>query len=252
MKRFDRIKTIQLIALIGLTIASLIVIFTDQELYAAIARDPGVRYLALMLWIVIGLSFAFLFFDFSSYADLKRENTELDNAVYSDALTGIANRYSVDAYIGAFLNQPLPKDMGCMTIELTNLGEINKKTGHSGGDAAILAFAEILAASAGGVCFIGRNGGNKFVAIFRECSENRLMRFRKAVAEGTAAYNEKHADAPVRYCEGTAFDEGEKAKTLTELVALSDRRAWKAFSDMQKAENAGKSVEETDSDMQKS
>ena len=46
---------------------------------------------------------------------------ELDVAIYSDALTGIANRYSVDVYLGRFLNKPLPEDIGCVTIDLTNL-----------------------------------------------------------------------------------------------------------------------------------
>ena len=97
MKKFDRIKTIQLILLMAITASSLVVILRNSELYALIATNMAARTISILLWLTLGLSFLFLLYDFSSYADMRRENSELDNAVYSDALTGIANRYSVDA-----------------------------------------------------------------------------------------------------------------------------------------------------------
>ena len=230
MKRFDLIKTIQLVILIALACAALAVILRSPELFHSIAADPQIRALCIILWLVCGLSFLFLLYDFNSYTGLKRENMELDNAVYSDALTGIANRYSVDVYIGKYLNTPLPQDMGCITMDLTNLAEINGRFGHSGGDAAIQAFSEILQSAAAGVCFIGRNGGNKFLAIFRECSEKRLDAFADAVWEKTAERNAAHRDAAIAYSIGRAFEEGSEIHTLTELVALSDRRAYMAES----------------------
>ena len=228
MKKFDRIKTIQLLLLIAITAASLVVILRNSELYALIATNMAARTISVLLWLTLGLSFLFLLYDFSSYADMRRENSELDNAVYSDALTGIANRYSVDAYIGQFLGKPLPEDMGVVTIDMTNLSEINKSHGHSGGDMAIQAFASILQTAAGRACFIGRNGGNKFVAIFRDCTETRLERFLDSVESLTDERNTAHEDAPIRYSAGKAFNEGEDISTVTELVALSDKRARQA------------------------
>ncbi|MBR3376771.1 MAG: GGDEF domain-containing protein [Mogibacterium sp.] len=228
MKKFDRIKTIQLLLLIAITAASLVVILRNSELYALIATNMAARTISVLLWLTLGLSFLFLLYDFSSYADMRRENSELDNAVYSDALTGIANRYSVDAYIGQFLGKPLPEDMGVVTIDMTNLSEINKAHGHSGGDMAIQEFASILQTAAGRACFIGRNGGNKFVAIFRDCTETRLERFLDSVESLTEERNTLHEDARIRYSAGKAFNEGEDISTVTELVALSDKRARQA------------------------
>ena len=227
MKRFDRIKTIQLVILLAITVAVLVLVFRDRQLYQLIAADGHIRVFAILLWAVLAASFVFLFYDFHSFAELRRENLELDHAIYADALTGIANRYSVDVYIGQFLNKHLPEDMGCITIELTSLGMINEKHGHEGGDRAIQDFSEILSGAASGVCFIGRNGGNKFVAIFRECSVNRLERFQNTVREQLEKYNAHHSDAVIEASFGVAFEEGERVHTLTELVALSDRRAYK-------------------------
>ena len=228
MKRFDRLKSLQLALLIAFTVVALVSIIRDPGLYDLIATNRAAKTLSAILWMTLIVSFLFLLYDFSSYADMRRENTELDNAVYSDALTGIANRYSVDAFIGQFAGKPLPEDMGVVTIEMINIQEINKAHGHSGGDLAIQSFATILQNAAGRICFIGRNGGNKFVAFFRDCTDAKLERFLDRVKLLTEERNAMHDDMPIKYTAGTAFNEGEAAGTLTELVALSDRRAWQA------------------------
>ena len=226
MKRFDLIKTIQLLLLAVLAVVALTTVLRDTELSREIAVGGAARILAVLQWMTLGISFLFLFYDFNSFAELRRENMELDNAVYSDALTGIANRYSVDQYIGQFQNRPLPPDMGCVTVALYGLSEINAKLGHSAGDTAIREFSEILMNSANGICFIGRNGGNKFVAIFRDCTPQRLSSFQQRLTEGLESYNQGSPDAQLHCRTGVAFQEGPEVNSVTELVALSDRRAW--------------------------
>ena len=226
MKKFDKIKTLQLVLLILLTVVSLTAVLKDRELFALIAVNSSAKLISMSLWLTLGISFLFLLYDFNSYSDMRRENLELDNAVYSDALTGIANRYSVDAYIGQFIGKPLPEDMGAVTIELDNLVEINRKHGHSGGDLAIQAFSSILVKAADGMCFIGRNGGNKFVAIFRDCTVGKIEKFLASTKEMVDQRNSEHEDAAIRYSVGIAFNEGDDVSAVTELVALSDRRAW--------------------------
>ena len=70
MRKFEIIKTIQLILFVALTVIALYTAFRDHALYQAIAGDPHVRLLSLILWIVLGLSLLFMFFDFGSYTDL--------------------------------------------------------------------------------------------------------------------------------------------------------------------------------------
>ena len=225
MKNFDRIKTLQMILLVAVAIVAVIAVFRNRELYALIATNSAAKLLAVMLWLVLGASFIFLLIDFSNYSHMRRENLQLDKAVYSDALTGVANRYSIDAYLAQFHDKPLPQDMGAITMVLTDLAALNEKHGHSAGDLAIQTFAGLLQTAAQGACFLGRNGGNKFAVIIRDCTRGRMERFLASVAEQTEKYNEEHPDACIRYTYGTAFDEGESVKTAGGLVALSDRRA---------------------------
>ena len=226
MKKFDLVKTVQLILLIVITVTALVLILRDPDLYALIATDRTAKTISAILWVTLGISFLFLLYDFNSYAEMRRENMELDNSVYSDALTGMANRYSVDAYIGQFLGKPLPEDMGVVTLQMTSIGEINKVYGHTGGDLALQAFATILEEATESNCFIGRNGGNKFVAIIRDCTDSRIERFLQSVRKATDDRNKEHPDAVLEYVEGVAFNEDSTVGSVNELVALSDKRAW--------------------------
>ena len=224
MKKFDKVKTLQLVLLILLTAVALTAILRDRELFALIAVNSSAKLISLILWLTLGISFLFLLYDFNSYSDMRRENLELDNAVYSDALTGIANRYRCDAYIEQYKHKALPKDMGCVTFIMTSLKPINDQFGHEAGDAAIRDFSDILAKESENTCFIGRNGGNKFLAIFRTCSKELLSDFLLEV-EHLEEKRQSEGKPPLRYQVGVAFDEDSSVKTLVDLLALSDGRA---------------------------
>ena len=71
--------------------------------------------------------------------------------------------------------------------------------------------------------FVGRNGGNKFLAIFEESCREDIDRFLSRVESKVRNYNEKNPEHPVEYAYGVAFDEPQKLK-INELVALSNNR----------------------------
>ena len=224
MKRFDFVKTVQLLALIILTVVILIVVFRDPELYHLIASDGKVRLIAGLLWAVLGISFVFLLYDFNSYSGLKRENSELDSAARTDSLTGIANRYSLDAYI-AGNGDALPADTGCATVVLTSLPMINEAKGHAGGDRALRTFSELLAEAAGREAFIGRNGGSKFVVIIRGCTQEKLAAFSETLSDLAARHNSADPEDVLVYSIGLAHSAEDTVQGLGGLVAASDHRA---------------------------
>ena len=93
------------------------------------------------------------------------------------------------------------------------------------GDAAIRDFSDILAKASNGRCFVGRNGGNKFLAIFESTTRAVLDAYVADVAQAVAARNEGLGEAALEYDAGSALAGEEGITALTELVALSDRRA---------------------------
>jgi diguanylate cyclase (GGDEF)-like protein len=229
MKKYDRIKTIQLVLYIALTLLGLIYIFTDRDLYHMIAANTDLKVFFAILWLLLLCSFIFMYVDFRSYANLRREYRELDLTIFSDPVTGMANRHSCDAFIEQYLDKPLPEDIGCITFDIINLADINEQHGHLAGNAAIREFSGILQAAAVDVCFVGRNGGNKFLAIFTNCSTEKMEDFLREVERRNFDRNLKATQGEIRYKYGIAFEEGEEVQNINQLIALSNRRAIESY-----------------------
>lgn len=226
MKKFDIFKTIQLILFICVTGISLFIVLTDKELYQLVASDPHIRMLCVMLWIALGLSFFFIFMDFSLFSSFKREYREMDFAISSDPVSGIANRYSCDSVIEKYLDKPLPQDIGCVMFDLTNLQETNQAYGHIQGNELIREFSGILQSTSLNTCFVGRNGGNKFLALFEKCSDEKLKDFLERIEVKIERHNSIEGTHPILYRYGIAFKEDPSIRSITDLIALSNKRIY--------------------------
>jgi diguanylate cyclase (GGDEF)-like protein len=170
-----------------------------------------------------------MYIDLRAYAELQREYNELNLTVFSDPVTGMANRHSCDAFIEEYLDKPLPEDIGCITFDIINLRDINEEYGHLAGNAAIREFSGILQAAAMDVCFVGRNGGNKFLALFKNCTREKMDAFIKNVDRRVTSRNEKSTQGEIRYKYGMAFDEGEQVQNINQLIALANRRTIESY-----------------------
>ena len=223
MKKLNFFKTVQLIILLAFLAVCVWLIFFQRELYNEIARDPNLKMVCGMLWACFGLSLLFVFIDFTTMADYKRDFRELDFAVHSDPVSGLANRNSCDGIIDRYADKPVPKGVGCVMLELSNIRYINGKYGHGRGNGVIRDFSNILKMSSVSLCFVGRNGGNKFLAIFEESDRQQIDRFLERIDQKIDAYNGKNPEVPIAYGCGIAFNEPEEL-TITQLVALADRR----------------------------
>ena len=226
MKRFDKIKTVQMMFVAALTVIALVIVFRDKELFQMIAQNVHIKALAVLLWAALGSSFLFMFLDIRTFTNLRKENNELDFAVYTDPLTGVANRNSCDAYIENYEGVEIPEGIGAATIIMAGMKELNEKFGHEKGDSDIREFAEILQAAAPDDCFIGRNGGIKFLLIFPQWTPKDWRAFETALAGRVRERNEASPEGDTLACViGVAYQGEEEANSFSELVAMSDRRA---------------------------
>ncbi len=226
MKKTDFIyKTIQLILFILLTACCLGVILFDQRVYHLVASDPAFRTLCIFLWLALGLSFLFIYRDFHYFTSSRKDYRELDYAVHSDPLSGLANRFSCDVMIEKYLDKPIPENLGCIMFDLTNIHDTNKHYGHLKGNQLIRDFSSILHLASTNMCFVGRNGGNKFLALFEDGNAYKMDSFLKKLDQKIQLYNQDPASSLlIEYRYGVAFHEGDEVKTITDLIALSNRR----------------------------
>ena len=227
MKKFDIIKTIQLLILIMLTVIAMVIIIRDGDLYQMIAHNIHVKTLCGILWIGLGISYVFLFIDMVTFSNLRKENHDLDFAVFMDPLTGVANRNSCDAYIEQYQGKKVPEGMGCATVIIKGLKELNERFGHDRGDEFIREFAELLSASAAEDSFVGRNGGIKFLVFMPEWTPKKWRDFENTLNDNLKKRNESADEGDVlSYVAGVAYQGEDNVAALSELVSMSDKRAF--------------------------
>lgn len=228
MNKHTVYKSVQLALFVVLAIAVIALVLTDAKLHHQAATDPAVSRLCTALWAVLVLSFIFLFLDFYYFLGYRKDYREMVYALHSDPESGIANRYSCDAVVEKYLDKPLPADMGCIMIDLSNIGTINHTHGHTQGNLVISDFSMILNSAARELCFVGRNGGNKFLALFESTTADKMALFLQRVEEAVKAYNALPGNCCIQYHCGTAFRESAEIDGITKLIALSNTRIYSA------------------------
>jgi diguanylate cyclase (GGDEF)-like protein len=78
----------------------------------------------------------------------------------TDALTGLAGRSEIDSR----LTEAIVGDVVCL-LDLDGFKALNDAHGHAAGDGALRRFARLLAASVRDTDFVGRYGGDEFLAV---------------------------------------------------------------------------------------
>ena len=224
MKKFDLVKTIQLIIFTVFAFVCIALVLFNKDLYHAIANNPTMKLLCGLLWFCFGLVFVFIFIDFSLISTYKKDYNELDHAVHTDHISGLANRKSIDEFIEKYRKECLP----CVTLTPTNIEAINKAFGREEGDNAIRDFSNILMMSSVGLClFVGRNDGLNFLAFFeKNAKKEDIDKFLANVEGRIASHNIINAQKSISYRHGVAFNEAE-ATVITDMIKISAQRAIK-------------------------
>lgn len=225
MKKFDLVKTIQLLIFTVFAIVCIALVLFNKELYHSIATIPNLKLVCGLLWFCFGLVFVFIFIDFNLIASYKKDYHELDHAVHTDHVSGLANRKSIDEFIEKYRKDCLP----CITLTPTNIQEINRAFGRTAGDNAIRDFSNILMMSSVGLClFVGRNDGLNFLAFFeKDASGEDINKFLTNVAGRISSRNIMNPQQTISYKYGIAYNEGENAASVTDMIKISAQRVHK-------------------------
>lgn len=225
MKKLSNLKIIQLSVSVVLALASIYFLLQDEVKQFVFSSFPA-TVLFVLIWILLIADFLFLLLDFDFIRSNKLNYQELYEVAYADAVSGLPNRFSCDVLIEKYMDSTLPRHVGCMMLDLTNLSEINSSYDHKTGNDTLKQFSIILAAAAGSDGFVGRNGGNKFLALFEDCTQEKLNRFLENVNKRVEAHNHKPDMAPIRFCAGTALNSNDHLDHITDLVALANQRIY--------------------------
>lgn len=176
--KFTRqLKWLQLILLILVAIGFLFILIANPSLLRNIFTNRYLFLLCSIIWGILLFSFLFLLYDFSKLGVFVQEGHNLNKTAYLDTLTGIPNRFSCDALLQAYQSPKNMEKLGCVLLEISNLSKVNEVMSHEKGDAMIQSFCTLLETVGSEYGFVGRNGGNEFLTIMEECSEQKVSIF---------------------------------------------------------------------------
>jgi diguanylate cyclase (GGDEF)-like protein len=135
-------------------------------------------------------------------AELRRAAAALARVAGRDALTGLADRRSIEKALTAAIARA-ERGLGTpsvVVVDLDGFAEVNDRFGHAAGDAVLRAVAERLVRTARVVDTVGRVGGDEFAVVLESTggpgAVAALARLRRGLEDGWG--DEAGGLAPVR------------------------------------------------------
>lgn len=213
-KKFKIFKTIQLIVAIILFFVFLILLL-NPLLRNSIYTNKELFLLCGLLWLFMIYSFITIFFDLKKLRESIVSEHTLNRKAYLDSLTGIPNRYSCDLIFDTYKHATDIGEIGCALFCISNLSDINEKKGREAGDQVLQDFSALLGSVADSYGFVGRNGGNEFIAVLENCSEGCMTTFIHAVEDEI-----KKQGLPFSITSAYVLNHYEKLAHFTDLISL--------------------------------
>ena len=151
-------------------------------------------------------------------------NRALQHKVYLDAATGLPNKNKCEE----LLDDPTPPapETGVCSFDLNNLRRINNSMGHEAGDAYIRRFAVALRAAMPEEHFVGRTGGDEFLAITHGPDADALQKLLSHVRKQLAEESRQHPDTPLSYAAGFALASDNPDSNMRDLFDLADKNMY--------------------------
>ena len=175
------------------------------------------------------LLIALLLFNSFQNRRLSNANSELSHTAYLDKHTGLPNKSRCEEILNS--SEILDEQTACLMFDLNNLKKINDALGHQAGDVMIKGFAHLLRKAVPIYDFVGRYGGDEFVAILTNVSPEDVERFLEKLKRMSEEYNRSGTQfmpvIPLSYAAGYAHSAQVNPKNMPTLLRQADYNMYK-------------------------
>lgn len=226
VKVFRTAKIIQLCLLMGIELTFFLILTYNTSLSQQIYSNQTLFTLCAITWILMIFNLLCLLLDFSKLRSFASESHALKKAAYLVDLTGIPNRYSLDLFSKRYTTPESLTKLGCAMYTIDNLKEINDLHGHQTGDSVIRDFCTLFEEAGDPLSFVGRNGGNQFIAIFEQYSKESMEHFADTLNGRVSLYNAEHPETPIQLRSASSFCAEDSIQTFTQLLTVTYNRLF--------------------------
>lgn len=154
-------------------------------------------------------------------------NRILQKKVYLDEATGLPNKNKCEEILeGSDGGEEISGVYAVCVFDLNNLRTINNSLGHDKGDEYIRSFAVQLRKAVPEEYFVGRNGGDEFLAILRGLNREEVEACMNHIRTQTAEYSRQHPEMPISYAGGYALSTEFEDCDIRELFRHADQNMY--------------------------
>lgn len=155
---------------------------------------------------------------------LMKNNGELKKKAYIDLHTGLPNKSRCEELLTNRENLANPTAIAI--FDLNGLKQVNDTLGHVAGDGLILNFANIIRTSIPEQYFVGRYGGDEFIAIFNGIDEEAVREILNTVQQSVDRYNTFGKQTHMEYAVGYAISTAYRESNLKILLEKADKKMY--------------------------
>ena len=183
------------------------------------------------LYFAVFIFVVFLLIDYVKDTVYKLYNNAklqmMEEFAYTDALTDIGNRRAVEEYFDKVDQNQTPYCV--LEFDLNNLKKINDSWGHNEGDRYISAFADVLKAAFNGKGFLGRSGGDEFVAVLtdkKSLKNSYVNSILDSIAENVDRENKKNPGWEMSAAAGYCYSDEPGINNIRNAYRIADSRMY--------------------------
>jgi diguanylate cyclase (GGDEF)-like protein len=124
-------------------------------------------------------------------ASLEKRSKELEELYRKDALTGLWNRYRIKEFLELELSRFKrgKRPFGLLLVDIDDFKAINDRDGHLAGDIVLTEISSLISNHIRDIDFLGRWGGEEFILIVSDTSQNDLQTFAEKLNNLVAHHN---------------------------------------------------------------
>lgn len=187
-------------------------------------RAQTIKNIEVGINIMILLLLGIIIKQYLTALGIMRRNNELKAQVFIDKQTNLPNKNRCEQLIEdpALIERPT----GLFMFDLNNLKFINDSLGHEEGDKLILNFSKLIRDNIDARYFVGRYGGDEFIALVPDATLEELPRIAARVRQATAKYNDENIILPISYAVGYALSTELDHPLMKDLLAEADKRMY--------------------------
>ncbi|MGN0711617.1 MAG: GGDEF domain-containing protein [Anaerovoracaceae bacterium] len=149
-----------------------------------------IRYLEIATAVDIAILILIMLARSFEAVNMRRRNQQLEQKVFIDQHTGLPNKGRCEGFFSD--TEAIQKPMACIVFDLNNLKKANDTLGHSVGDQMIANFARLLRNAVPASNFVGRYGGDEFMAVIYDSSREDVELILSQIKKDVQHFNQLH------------------------------------------------------------